>query len=110
MADSSDRSSIDNSDGECISSFYCHFLVHFHLDRMRFFQMFKIDIKKNINMREVIYIVTFSLLCYFFYLSGIQLQTLISFNGAVVGYSYVIVIPIGIHLQCVWNKKSSGYI
>ena len=53
---------------------------------------------------------TFTILCYLLYISNINLQSLISFNGAVVGYSYVIVIPIGIHLKCLWKDRSSGFV
>jgi len=72
--------------------------------------MLGIEVHKKTNMREIIYILVFVLVSYLVYISGINLQALISFNGAVVGYSYVIVIPIWIHLKCVWYDRSSGYV
>jgi len=72
--------------------------------------MLGIEVHKKTNMREIIYVLVFVLVSYLVYISGINLQALISFNGAVVGYSYVIVIPIWIHLKCVWYDRSSGYV
>jgi hypothetical protein len=72
--------------------------------------MFNVDVRRKTNCNEIIYILFFIGVCYAFYISGINLQALISFNGAVVGYSYVIVIPIWIHLKCVWYDRSSGFI
>ena len=72
--------------------------------------MIGVDVHKKTNFREIMYILFFVLICLLVYLSGIHLQALISFNGAVVGYSYVIVIPIWIHLKCVWYDRSSGQV
>ena len=72
--------------------------------------MLGIEVRKKTNLKEIIYVLAFVLVSYLVYISGINLQALISFNGAVVGYSYVIVIPIWIHLKCVWYDRSSGYI
>ena len=70
--------------------------------------MFNVDVQRKTNPKEVFYILFFVGVCYALFASGTNLQALISFNGAVVGYSYVIVIPIWIHLKCVWYDKSSG--
>ena len=72
--------------------------------------MLGIEVQKKTNPREIAYIIFFVLVSYLVYISGVNLQALISFNGAVVGYSYVIVIPIWIHLKCVWYDKSCGYV
>ena len=72
--------------------------------------MLGIEVHKKTNTKEIIYILVFVLVSYLVYISGINLQALISFNGAVVGYSYVIVIPIWIHLKCVWYDRSSGLV
>lgn len=72
--------------------------------------MFKQEVNKKISLKEIIYIIIFILVSYGVYASGVHLQVLISINGAVVGYTYVIVIPIWIHLKCVWYDKSSGAI
>jgi hypothetical protein len=72
--------------------------------------MLGIEVHKKTNVKEIIYVLAFVLVSYLVYISGINLQALISFNGAVVGYSYVIVIPIWIHLKCVWYDRSSGLV
>ena len=72
--------------------------------------MLGIEVHKKTNVKEIIYVLVFVLVSYLVYISGINLQALISFNGAVVGYSYVIVIPIWIHLKCVWYDRSSGLV
>ena len=68
------------------------------------------DIYKDISLKEVIYLTFFTLTCFLIYALGIQLQSLINFAGAVVGYFYIIAIPISVHLKCVWFDKSSGFI
>lgn len=47
---------------------------------------------------------------YFVYISGIHLEVMITINGAVIGFTYVIVIPIWFHLKCVFFDRSSGYV
>lgn len=48
-------------------------------------------------------------MCLWFYYSNVTLQTLYAINGAVLGYSNVIVVPIWIHLKCLWDRNS-GHI
>ena len=72
--------------------------------------MFKMEVSKKMSIKEAIYIMCFILVSYVVYASGVHLQVLISINGAVVGYIYVIIIPIWIHPKCVWYDKSSGAI
>ena len=43
-------------------------------------------------------------------MAGAQLQTIYAINGAVIGYIYVILIPIFIHFKCVWVDRTSGTI
>ena len=43
-------------------------------------------------------------------MSGINLDTIFSLNGAVLGYLYIIVLPIWVHLKCIYFDKSSGFI
>jgi len=35
---------------------------------------------------------------------------MIAVNGAIVGYFYIVLIPIFIHFKCVFVDKSSGFI
>jgi hypothetical protein len=44
------------------------------------------------------------------YVFGVQVQTIFVINGSVVGYLYVILIPVWMHLKCVWVDRSSGTI
>jgi hypothetical protein len=44
------------------------------------------------------------------YLLNVKVQLILSVNGAVIGYIYVIIVPIWIHLKCVWVDHHSGYI
>jgi len=41
---------------------------------------------------------------------GVYLDTLIEINGAVVGYTYIYLVPIFVHFTCIFKHKSSGYI
>lgn len=70
--------------------------------------MFKIDLTKSISVKEVLYVMLIVLSSYAIYISNLNLITIFSFNGAVIGYTYVFVIPIWIHFKCVWFDKSSG--
>jgi len=44
------------------------------------------------------------------FISGVNFQLIIIVNGAVIGYLYVILIPIFMHFKCVWFAKHSGTI
>ena len=72
--------------------------------------MFKIETFKSLSLRGVIYILVFILVSFTVYATGIKLQTLISVEGAVIGYTYVVIVPIWIHLKCVWYDKTSGTV
>lgn len=72
--------------------------------------MFKIEIAHRISLSEILYISLIVIGSYLVYVSGIHLEVMISINGAVVGFSYVVVIPIWLHLKCVFFDRSSGYI
>ena len=37
-------------------------------------------------------------------------MSIYAFNGAVTGFFYVLLIPIAIHLKCVWLDHSSGFV
>ena len=99
-----------HSDGKCLSLHYDPLRVTLSLFRLRFFQICKIDIYRDISAKEVVYLTFFTFVCLLIYISGIQLQSLINFAGAVVGYFYIIAIPIAVHFKCVWFNKSSGFI
>lgn len=72
--------------------------------------MFKIEILPNIKWQEVVYIVVMVLMALVVYLSGVHLETLVIINGAIVGFTYVILIPIWLHLKCLLYDNSCGYI
>ena len=72
--------------------------------------MFKINTYRSLSVGGILYIVIFILVSFTVYATGIKLQTLISVEGAVVGYSYVVIVPIWIHLKCVWYDKTSGTV
>ena len=72
--------------------------------------MFKINTLKSLSPRDVIYILAFILISFTVYATGVKLQVLISVEGAVVGYTYVVIVPIWIHLKCVWYDKTSGTV
>ena len=77
---------------------------------IRFFQIFKVDMHAHISLKEIIYIFLVVLSAYLVFVSGINLQTIYSLNGAVLGYIYIILFPIAIHLKCVFYDRSSGVI
>jgi hypothetical protein len=77
---------------------------------VRFFQIFKVDLGSRIEIKEIVYIVTLCLLSFAIYVWGVKLQTIYALNGAILGYIYVILIPIWIHFKCVWVNRSSGTI
>lgn len=72
--------------------------------------MFKVEVQHRIHWKEALFIVIVVLCSYLVYISGLHLEVMITLNGAVMGYSYIIVIPIWIHFKCVFVDRSSGYI
>ena len=44
------------------------------------------------------------------FVSGIHMSVVFALNGAVIGFLYVILIPVWIHLKCIWFDRSSGTI
>lgn len=56
------------------------------------------------------YIIAMLLICFGVYESGVDLITIFAFNGAVIAYLNVLVIPIWLHLKCIWYNKSGGRI
>ena len=72
--------------------------------------MFKIDLERSLQLKDILYILIAVLMSYGVYVSGMNLISIYAINGAVIGYIYVFFIPIWIHLKCVWYDRSSGYI
>jgi hypothetical protein len=72
--------------------------------------MFKIELQPDIKWQEVLYIIMMVLMSLIVYLSGVHLETLVIINGAIVGFTYVILIPIWLHLKCLLYDNSCGYI
>ena len=68
------------------------------------------ELYKKLTWKEVIYILVFVLVCFLVFATNARLQFLINIEGAIVGYTYVVIIPIWIHLKCVWYDKSSGTV
>lgn len=68
------------------------------------------ELYKKLTLKEVIYILVFVLVCFLVFATNARLQFLINIEGAIVGYTYVVIIPIWIHLKCVWYDKSSGTV
>ena len=64
----------------------------------------------HITRKEVVYIVVFMATAAWVFNSGIHLSTLFSLNGALLGYVYIILIPIYMHLKCIYYDRSSGLI
>ncbi len=80
------------------------------LVRVRFFQMFKIELHHKIDWHEAVYIIICVVGSYFVYVSGLSLDVMITLNGAVIIFFYMLVIPIWVHFRCVFWSRSSGYI
>ena len=56
------------------------------------------------------YIIIVMLIALWVFMSGINLQTILSLNGAVLGYIYIILFPIYVHLKCIYSDRSCGFI
>ena len=72
--------------------------------------MFKVSLNAEISLKEVIYYIVLIVASVSVYLLGANFQLLYSLNGSVIAFSYVLVIPVWIHLKCVWVDRSSGTI
>ena len=64
----------------------------------------------HLTLKEVIYIILVMITIMATFMLGVNLKSLLSINGAVLGYFYVILIPIWVHLKCIYFNRSSGFI
>ena len=80
------------------------------LFRIRFFQVCRVDLHAKITLKELTYIVTVIAVCLGIFVSKVNLQTLFSLNGAVLGYFYIIVFPIWVHFKCIFANRSGGFV
>lgn len=72
--------------------------------------MFKIDLSATLSLKEVFYYFIITAASILVYILGANFQLLYTVNGSVVAFSYVIVIPVWVHLKCIWYDGSSGTI
>lgn len=59
---------------------------------------------------EALYIFLVVLLAYVVYLTDVHVDTMIEINGAVLGYCNSLLLPIFLHLKCIYYNKTSGTI
>lgn len=59
---------------------------------------------------DILYMVSIIGLSFIVYLWGISLDVLTTTNGAIIGFFYILAIPILMHLKCVYYDRSSGQI
>lgn len=67
--------------------------------------MFKVEEGPHITASEFCIYLGMYLLCYFLYSAKIKIETVIEINGSVIGFLYVSLIPIVVHLKCVYFTK-----
>ena len=82
-------------------------LIYF---RVRFFQIFHIDLKSRMTLKEAVYILIMALVCLFVYETGLSFQVMYAINGTVIALHYTTIVPIWIHFKCIWYDRSSGTI
>jgi hypothetical protein len=78
--------------------------------RIRFLQIFKIEVKSTAQWPDFVFIIVAILVCYLVYATHFSVKHLMTLAGAVVAVSTVILFPITLHLKCVFFDKSSGYV
>lgn len=63
----------------------------------------------DVSFKEVIYAGIVILICLIVKLTSISAETLIELNGSVISFIFIVIIPVGIHVKCVYftprNKK-----
>jgi hypothetical protein len=57
-----------------------------------------------------VYIVIVVLAGYLVYILEFHLQIMISLDGVLVSFIYILIVIVGIHLKCVFYDRTSGYI
>ena len=77
---------------------------------IRFYQIFNIELQAKMKPKEIVYLFLAVLLCYLCFTGGFNLVTVYALNGSLVSYLYAILIPVVLHLKCVWKDRSSGTI
>jgi len=48
--------------------------------------------------------------CYLLYILELRISVILEVTGSLMSLFYVIIIPVAIHLKCVYFDKSSGYV
>lgn len=66
--------------------------------------------KKEVAWHEILYIFLVVLSAFLVYLTGVHVDTMIETNGAVLGYCNSLLLPILLHLKCIYYNRSSGTI
>lgn len=56
----------------------------------------------DVSFREVVYTGLVILLCLIIKLTSLTVDTLIELNGSVISFIFITVIPVGLHLKCVY--------
>ncbi len=44
------------------------------------------------------------------YFVGVKISVIIELNGSVIGFLYIFIIPILVHLKCIWYDKRCGEV
>lgn len=94
----------------CASNEYNSIEVVLDLFRIRFFQIFGVEVKKELDLKEGIYLVSIVLFGILMETLNISLQTIISLNGAIIMVLLDIIFPMWIHYRCVLIDRHSGQI
>ena len=70
--------------------------------RKRFFSIFHWPESEDVTFKEVLYVGATILISLIIRLTKIRAEILIELNGSIVSFFFIYVIPIGLHLKCVY--------
>jgi hypothetical protein len=62
------------------------------------------------TIRDVAYIATIVLVCIGVKFSNVSLTTILTINGTILGFACIYVLPIGLHVKCIFFTQPSPLI
>jgi len=78
--------------------------------RIRFFQIFGVEVKRYVDLKEVIYISSIVVFGLLFEILNVSIQAIINFDGAFILVLLDVILPMWIHYRCIFKDRHSGYI
>jgi len=81
------------------------------LSRKRFFGVFQLSetVGRTVNIAELVYIVIFIAICLIVAIFQVNINDIISINGAVIGFLFIYFMPALLHVKCLYFSHGKRF-